>query len=187
MSNSDDRNGIVIQAPAATVQLSAPAPRVFTSAGLPWLVNAYSGALGRFRVASERDDRSPQAVFVPLFEALAWFDAADEYLKHAKTPIGEPRVRAVRYARRRVHHQWADAVHAVEYEVEAGAGPLRVCGVTFDWFWKPEQHLPPAPPEYSDPKGARLYQELLGTRPAREALDSVEKYLVNQVNRGARR
>jgi hypothetical protein len=181
MNDSPDE-GIVIQMPASgALVLSAESVRAFTTAGRPWLVSGYSGAVDRFRAASERDDRSPKAVFFPLFEALNWFDAADEYLNVAGAPIRERHVRAVRYARRRVHHQWADALRAVEYEIESGAGPVRISWWTFDWFWKPEENLPPAPPKYADPMGARMYRDLLADRPAREALESVERYLKAQL------
>jgi hypothetical protein len=133
---------ITVQTPAATARFSGGSHRAFTSAGFPWLVAGYQDAFRRFRVASEQEDREPLPVFIPLFETLAWFDSIDEWLKMDGKRIGEKNVRALRYARRRIHHQWADALRVHEYSVTMALPPIHATGTTFDWYWKAADNLP---------------------------------------------
>lgn len=171
-----------IAVPGASVAFGTGGAHVFTTAPLKWLVNGYRRAVERFRTASEREDRSTEEVFYPLFEALNWFDSVDEYAKGIGKPIGEKHVRAIRYARRRVHHQWSDAIYPKSFSVAAkmsiaeGVG-LMAEGWTFDWFWRATANLPPTLSGYQDAKGERMYETLLAEKPARDAFESIAKYL----------
>jgi len=121
--------------------------------------------------------RDASEVFRPLFEALNWFDSIDE-----RARIGERHVRAIRYARRRVHHQWADAVYPHTYPVSnsvqvAPGVSLTLSGFGLEWRWRAAANLPPAPANFKDPKGESMYAQLLSDRAVLPALEAVERYL----------
>jgi hypothetical protein len=78
-----------------------PSPR---TADISALLRGCAQALARFHDA--RLGRDSVAAFIPLFEALNWAASIDEglgYLDHAE-------LQGSRFARNRVHHQWADAL-----------------------------------------------------------------------------
>ncbi len=100
--------------------------------------------------------------FMPLFEALHWAtslesriaddwpDRSDAKYWYRSMPAGAT-VRGVRFARNRVHHQWAEAFTIADHDREL---PLRCV----PWIWRPE--LPDGKP---DREGERLYRcELAG-------------------------
>jgi hypothetical protein len=57
-----------------------------------------------------RGDADEQATFIPLFEALNWAASIDLYFLESGTPIESDLLTALRFARNRVHHQWARAL-----------------------------------------------------------------------------
>ncbi len=149
--------------------------------GREWLIEGYMRALARYRHSSEQegDPDLARETFLPLFETLNW--AASLY-DHGR-PGGAPRtLRGIILARNRVHHQWADALDKVEYEVEkraevGGGVAIVVSGSTFDWFWRPLEELPEADEGFPDSETAkRIYRERLAGRPARDALDELEAF-----------
>lgn len=147
------------------------------------LLSGYEQAVGRFNRASRSRDAGQ--VFVPLFEALNWAVALDDQARKHYAPEGQSlgwdwrarvdggdAVRAVRCARNRVHHQWADALTLSD----GLSAPLVAPIVAHEWRWKRFGDLPLSDP----PKGqsaARAsqeaefdYERLLADRPARVAL-----------------
>lgn len=130
------------------------------------LVDGYRQTVGRFHEA--RTGRDARAAYFPLFEALNWAAAADEYLKHPH----HGHLRGLRYARHCVHHQWADALWLDE---SGGAFPVTFPRTFFEWRWRDE--LPPARNQTDEP----AYREYLATHPARLTLDSVLEYLVQRL------
>lgn len=152
--------------------------RVFVSAGLEWLVDGYSRAVARFRTASEQNEKSEKETFIPLFEALNWVVAIQDYLQERAQPLDDHALgRALRFARNRVHHAFAAALEVREYPVSASAGPLSVSGTTFDWFWVTSEKLPPG----GNRQGEDEYRDMLAGRPAGATLDQLEKLLRSQV------
>jgi hypothetical protein len=107
--------------------------------------------------------------FIPLFEALNWAssleyriaaewpdrDAANDWWRDQ--PAGET-VRAIRYTRNRVHHQWAEAITIDVADLEL---PVRFA----PWCW--QQQLPPG---RRDAEGERLYDTQLAGEPVLGAL-----------------
>src|SRR5665811_2098217 len=99
------------------------------------LLEGYENAVSRFSDASK--SRDPGRVFAPLFEALNWAVALDDQARKHWAPEGialgwawRSRVEggefvsAVRCARNRVHHQWADALTLSEGFTSPLVGPL---------------------------------------------------------------
>ncbi len=147
------------------------------------LLAGYEQAVGRFEQLSRT--RDARQVFGPLFEALNWVVALDDQARMHYAPEGKPLdwawrsrvvggdfVSAVRCARNRVHHQWADALTISE----GFSAPLVAPLVAHEWRWRRLGDLPQA----DHPKGraaARAldeaeadYERLLAGHPARVVL-----------------
>lgn len=135
----------------------------------------YRAAFGRLEDAHLSRDAA--ATFLPLFETLNWLVALDDQAAARWAPTGEPRgrkwwtdvtdgrhVQAVRHARNRVHHQWADALKLAEGMTFPMTFPL----VFHEWCWRPSSDLPPI--GRPDAKGQSAYDELLAGSPARHGL-----------------
>ncbi|MDP8942558.1 MAG: hypothetical protein M3N16_00305 [Actinomycetota bacterium] len=139
------------------------------------LLRGYNEAFRRFERAAQ-GDVTPEPGFLALFEALNWAVALDDRCREHWAPDGEPMgvewprrlrrariVRAIRYARNRVHHQWAEALELrFERVREPLADPVR----EFDWYWAAADDLPPPPRNRSDQQGRVAYEKLLASRPA---------------------
>ncbi|TGN65040.1 hypothetical protein EXE59_14495 [Nocardioides eburneiflavus] len=115
------------------------------------LLDGYEQALRRFTDASK--SRNASQVFLPLFEALNWAVALDDQARAHWAPEGVPLdwswrsrvaggdlVNAVRCARNRVHHQWADAL----IRRDGMSAPLTPPLVLHEWTWRPLNDLPKA-------------------------------------------
>ena len=155
------------------------APVVYEPAREEWLIEGYSRALGRFRTATQNrgDPNFPRETFIPLFEAL---DFAASLIERIPDSELTRRMRAVRYVRNRVHHQWALALRGRDVPqpgvLRAGGGSrLMPPTVVFDWFWKPLNELPPPGKKWPDWKGRAAYVDLLEGEPARLALEEIER------------
>jgi hypothetical protein len=149
-------------------------PHLSLSASREWLVEGYVRALARFRTASEQVDKSTRDTFLPLFETLNWAVAVQDYLREGGEPLDAHEiVRALRFARNRVHHAWAAALEPREHQVTAGAGPIAIVGTTFDWFWIAAARLPVG----GNRNGEEEYNTLLADHLARSALDGLERLL----------
>ena len=112
------------------------------------LIDGYEQACKRFYSSMNGSDRD--ATFMPLFEALSWIVCIDERLQSVwkAAPTNPSRlwsdgfthgdtVKGVRFARNRVHHQWADALW-----LSLGAQlPRKLPFMLGEWRWRPE--LPP--------------------------------------------
>lgn len=85
------------------------------------LIDGFEQSCDRFYLAMKSTSRD--ATFIPLFEALNWAVSIDERLQKAwsAAPTNPAKfwsdgfahgdtVKGVRFARNRVHHQWADAL-----------------------------------------------------------------------------
>lgn len=86
---------------------------------------ALPGSRGRAEEAKE--------TFIPLFEALNWAVSFEDLVrKQQGAPRNDDLVLAIRYARNRVHHQWAAALNAVEqrFGLSALRADLRSSGPT---------------------------------------------------------
>jgi len=169
-----------------------PRPRLHRgySAVMPYAGNiaTFRVLLGGYRQAVERFlastlDRDPIVVFRPLFEALNWSVALDDQARQHWAPEGRPLdwqwrelapgggvVDAVRCARNRVHHQWADALVRTD-----GAIIPRTLPFAFhEWRWRPLRELPPATTPTAPLRAAESsYENLLAGQPARLALQEL--------------
>lgn len=145
------------------------------------LLAGYEQARQRFHVAALSRDAGE--TFAPLFEALNWAVVLDDQARQHWAPErqvldwawrrrvdGGDFVSAIRCARNRVHHQWADAL-----VLEDGfTVPFVLPMATHEWRWRRLADLPPA----RAPQGRRAaeaaaeadYDRLLAGQPARAVL-----------------
>jgi hypothetical protein len=92
-------------------------------------------------------------------------------------------VQGLRYARNRVHHQWAEALDPRDVPFPrvaqaVGRGSRIITPPTvLAWFWKPIDRLPPPPKERPDKRGQAAYKAHLAGKPARDALDHLDDLL----------
>jgi len=61
-------------------------------------------------VETRQGDAGEKETFIPLFGALNWAASIDIYFFENGSPIGDDLLTGVRFARNRVHHQWALAL-----------------------------------------------------------------------------
>lgn len=147
------------------------------------LLGGYEQAVERFHQASRT--RDPARIFAPLFEALNWAVALDDQVGAHWAPEGETLgwawrtrvagggfVSAIRCARNRVHHQWADALTLSE----GFSSPIVAPVVAHEWRWRRMADLPVSDPPRGGPareavkKAESDYERLLADQPARIAL-----------------
>jgi hypothetical protein len=126
------------------------------------MVDGYDRATARFQEACF--GTSPVDAFIPLFEALNWAASIDERMGFPALP----ELRGLRFARNRVHHQYADAL----WLDESGAQlPTPLPAAFFEWRWRSQ--LPPG----RNSNGEEDYRNRLADVPARLTLDRVWAYL----------
>jgi hypothetical protein len=128
------------------------------------MVVGYDRATARFHDARMGTD--PAEAFIPLFESLNWAASIDERLGYPD----RPELRGLRFARNRVHHQYADALWL---DRRGAALPIALDPGSpfFEWRWK--QTLP----EGRHRRDGDAYAAYLAGHPARFTLDSVWAYL----------
>jgi hypothetical protein len=157
------------------------------------LTGGFHQAYGRFQVA-ERDGDA-QAAFYALFEGLNWVHAADDAIARTWRPRGaveeEPwygwradpslgrdpslvlALDGLRYARNRVHHQWADAI-----VTERGLTfPLRFDATLSNWVWRPVDDLPTPSNAGREAHRRRAYVAALEGRNVGDALAQIAPVL----------
>lgn len=140
-------------------------------------LNGFLGAADRFSEALA--DNDADRMFYAIFEALNWSVAIDDRIQSHWAPEGRvigrewrSRVqgaeilKAIRWARNSVHHDWADALR-----LEAGGFqfpmtfPLRFS----EWVWKAADLLPDDGGRF----GKSEYEHELSGRPARIAISEL--------------
>lgn len=142
---------------------------------LPTLIRGFDAALGRFQAAAA--ERDADAAFLPLFEALAWTYSIDDRLKKPDLPA----LRGLRWARRKVHHQWAAALYVADVaHVISTRRPMILGPLFFEWRWRPEL----ARGRERDDPDRRAYVGHLSDQPARTTLASVSEFLARQAVAG---
>jgi hypothetical protein len=133
-------------------------------------------------------ERLPERALIPLFEALNWAVVLDDLIGNGWKQHGQPLrfgwrdcvpegelMRAVRYARNRVHHHWWRAVRLSHHARHAS-------GLAHDppyaWVWQPPEKLPPPKTTHPDhPGGLPAYQERLFDKPVRSTVISLQELL----------
>jgi hypothetical protein len=145
-------------------------PRAVMTMPPSWLVDGFVAAVGRAKAADDADEDTARGISIAVAEALMWLDA----LRQTKRDVGrgrvevvdladDPLVKALVFVRGRIHHHWAPV--AARYD-----------GRTWGWLSADNLPLPPGP-EFANPKGERLYRELLEHRPVLDALTELARRL----------
>ena len=135
------------------------------------LYDGFSHARERFeaKVASQAGTAE---IYVPLFETLNWASALDDRLREDQTKDwhaaveGGSVVLGVRFARNRVHHQWAAALELTE----GFSFPVTFPKAFHEWRWRGD--LPAGHPFEA---GEKIYKRELVGKPARLALRDLSK------------
>ncbi len=112
-------------------------------------VEGYIKALDRLRSETESGDAGERETFLPLFEALNWAASIDLYFSERGTPMEDDLLTAVRFARNRVHHQWARALRRYDSPgvpmIHLATSSSRLNGPPPGswWYWVEADDLPP--------------------------------------------
>jgi hypothetical protein len=109
MRVADARKAHVVQTPVEPrpgVDLHS-VPMTNNEAPLPWMVEGCLAAVERLRVETQRGDADAKDTFFPSFEALNWAASIDLFLFENGAAVENDLLTGVRFARNRVHHQWA--------------------------------------------------------------------------------
>jgi len=159
-----------------------------TRVGARALTDGFAQAYGRFQ--SAQTGREPTPAFFALFEALNWAHAVDDVIAKTWSPRGKvegygwrsdpalagaeelPNVMSgLRYARNRVHHQWADALILEEGRRYPHTSPR----MFFSWVWRQADELPTPPDEGREAPGREAYTSALAGRKAQAALAEISR------------
>jgi len=136
---------------------------------LATLISGFQQALTRWAEARVQTD--PLVAFYALFAALAWTYTIDEFLKDRDGHHpSHCELRGLRFARHRVHHNWADALRL---DRSGAAFPIQFPMTFFEWRWRPVRDLPPG----QRSKDEIPYRNHLADRPARLTLLAVSDYV----------
>ncbi len=129
------------------------------------LINGFEQAYTRWDLARVQTD--PIVAFHALFESLAWTYTVDDFLYERDGAFAQlPELRGLRFARNRVHHQWADALWL---DPKGATFPLEFPIAFFEWRWRDTRDLPTgraSPDEF-------VYKQQLARTPARHSLNAV--------------
>lgn len=140
------------------------------------VVDLYEGFLqSHDRLQAAIGEQVHPKAFFALFETLNWAVTLQDRLANTRgvawIPAGSGGLIAgLRFARNRVHHQWADAV-----EFRDGIPfPIPFPIAFFRWHWRQAEVLPkPADPRHNDAAGERAYIEWLAGHSIDESLRDV--------------
>ena len=153
------------------------------SVGLTTLLDGFSQTQKRFKDACKGTDKD--AAFLALFEVLNWAASIDDYMRRNWRPEGKPLglewssrfdtecdgvVRGARFARNRVHHQWA---RALQYKPGGLQFPVEAPFVFHEWCWLPVESLPPS--DRNQDFGIEQYDSHLSGRPIRFTLSVLKR------------
>jgi hypothetical protein len=127
---------------------------------LDWLLHGFRGAVDRLTEAVASDEETARSVSISAFEAANWLDA----IAGREQIAGDHRIKALLYARNRLHHQWSAGMH-----VDQALG-------TWVWYQTANIRLPDDE-RYLNPGGERAYEQYLAGRPVLEAFTHASEYL----------
>jgi hypothetical protein len=131
------------------------------------MFDGYDQALTRLESAVRGTEPTP--AFIALFEALNWAVALDDRAGEHWAPEGKTlgfgwrdrvqdayRMRAIRFARNSVHHQWSDALNLHEGGISL---PTSLPARFFAWRWRALSELPARPAKKSAREKVRQAEE----------------------------
>jgi hypothetical protein len=144
------------------------------------MFDGYDQALTRLEAAVRGTEPAP--AFIALFEALNWAVALDDRAGEHWAPEGKTlgfgwrdrvqdayRMRAIRFVRNSVHHQWSDALRLHQGGISLPASlPARF----FTWRWRALSELPGRPAKKSAKEKARQGEEEAEYREKLEGRDT---------------
>jgi hypothetical protein len=149
------------------------------------MVEGCLAACERLRAKTQDGDAGPKDTFLPLFEALNWAASIDMFYVDAGRPLDDDLLKALRYARNSVHHQWGlalrrrERLHPTPLVITnrpGGSGP-RGPSVVWWWSWVSLEELPKSddhPPRYGEDDA---YERCLADKPAEETLQALKPVL----------
>lgn len=141
------------------------------------LIEGFRRSYARTRAA--KNTRDGIEVFYALLETLNWIFCIDDKLRRGNSnwfhKFGEEGnfVIALRYARNRVQHQWAD----ITTMTEGFAIPAELPMAFHEWIWKPLDEIPLPTSRFRDDMGQQFYIELLQGKPVRYSLQKFNSFI----------
>jgi hypothetical protein len=152
------------------------------------LAKGYFDARQRLELATS-ENRSPEEVFLPLFESLNWLVAVDEQ-RHLSKMRGLPKdlvgaLKGLRFARNSTQHQWGMALRREDVQLEqqiatSSRSGTRGPAVVTAWVWCPAKKLPRPSARYRKKpyrSGRWHYTHRLAGKQARDVLDQLAPYV----------
>jgi hypothetical protein len=131
------------------------------------MFDGYDQALERLEAAVRGTEPTP--AFIALFEALNWAVALDDRAGEHWAPEGKTlgfgwrdrvpdayRMRAIRFVRNSVHHQWSDALSLHTGGISL---PTSLPARFFTWRWRALNELPARPAKKRAKEKARQGEE----------------------------
>ena len=145
------------------------------------------------RLNADRWERLSMHAFTSLFEALNWAVVIDDFIREHWTENGRrlgwrwrqrvpngALMDGVRFARNRVHHQWAMAISLEHLPATGAHAPRGADEPPFAWAWRSVEDLPSPHPEEHKKLGANalaahehghaMYKAELAGQPVRATL-----------------
>lgn len=137
------------------------------------------------RIEEAKLERDPDAMFIAMFNGLnwivsihEWISSSDDRARWDARPEFLDLLRALRFARNRVHHQWATAL----VPEDGTSFPLKFPAAFITWMWLPRAELPLA--ERPDDAGADAYDRHLAGKDVALAISDVQSaFLMEGVQR----
>ncbi len=139
------------------------------------------------QIDEARGERDPDAIFIAVFNGLNWIVSIDEWINSSDDrarwdarPEFLDLLRALRFARNRVHHQWATALVLKE----GASFPLKFPAPLITWMWLPRGELPLPSAKHPDDAGAAAYdRHLAGKDFALAVSETQSAFLMEGVQR----
>lgn len=148
------------------------------------MVEGYQGALERLTTVVRNADATAEQTYIPLFEALNWAASIDLFFLEKGDAVQSDLLTGVRFARNRVHHQWAKALARGDSpgipRVTLATSSSRIVGPPpgFWWYWVEADQLPTRQ-EWRPPgrSGEREYKSELAGQTADATLEALRPVL----------
>jgi hypothetical protein len=136
------------------------------------MLRGYEEAVARFKPSAAIKDAD--SAFIALFEALNWTASIDDGLRYPD----HLELRAVRFARNCVHHQWADAVILTGGIAFPMRLPVAIPPMT--WVWRDTLPPPVDPQKLTTYERQRpRYENALAGRPVIDTLEALSDFFAS--------
>lgn len=124
-------------------------------------------------------------VFYALFETMNWIVCIDDKLKNSNpnwiknySDEDVQLLKAIRYARNRVHHQWVEIMSLRDKSIFPAQFPISF----HEWVWRKSVDLPLADSQHPDINGKCAYEFVLQGQPIKLALIKIDSIFSKELS-----